>query len=75
MNTTEQNTKINELQSNSLKTCANEALKGTMQFHEVSEIHAKSILNNGGKVYGLGSDGLTPLSLGNFTEFEKYFID
>lgn len=66
---------INDLQSQNLEKCVKE-VKSNFQFQEVTEIHAKAIFNNNGKVYGFLDIGMVLIQKADdFTKFEKYFID
>ena len=66
---------FNDLQSSNLEKCVKE-VKSSFQFQEVSEIHAKAIFNNNGKVYGFLDIGMVLIQKADdFTKFDKYFID
>ena len=66
---------FNDLQSSNLEKCVKE-VKSSFQFQEVSEIHAKAIFNNNGKVYGFTPNGMKLLQiLDEFADFDAYYID
>ena len=74
--TPEEETKFfNDLQSTNLEKCVKE-VSSVLQFHEITEVHAKAIFNNNGKVYGFLPQGMVLIQKADdFTKFEKYFID
>jgi len=66
---------LNNLQSQNLEKCVKE-VNSVLQFHEISEVHAKAIFNNNGKVYGFTPEGMKLLQrLDEFTDFDAYYID
>jgi hypothetical protein len=73
--------KINAAQNEVLNNCVKEAKKmynkEFMKMHEISEVHAKALLNVGNiKVYGFTTSGFVVLdSISEFTNFQTYFID
>lgn len=74
--TQEEESKIyNDLQSSNLEKCVKE-VNSVLQFHEISEVHAKAIFNNNGKVYGFTPEGMKLLQrIEEFSEFDAYYID
>ena len=71
----EENEIIKNLQSQNLEKCVKE-VNSVLQFHEISEVHAKAIFNNNGKVYGFTPEGMKLLQrLDEFADFDAYYID
>ena len=73
--------KINAAQNEVLNNCVKEAKKmhnkEFMKMHEISEVHAKALLNVGNvKVYGFTPSGFVLIpSISELTNFQTYFID
>lgn len=66
---------LNDLQSSNLEKCVKE-VSSVLQFHEITEVHAKAIFNNNGKVYGFTPNGMKLLQrLDEFADFDAYYID
>lgn len=66
---------FNDLQSKNLEKCVKE-VSSVLQFHEITEVHAKAIFNNNGKVYGFTPNGMKLLQrLDEFADFDAYYID
>jgi len=66
---------FNDLQSSNLEKCVKE-VSSVLQFHEITEVHAKAIFNNNGKVYGFTPNGMKILQrLDEFADFDAYYID
>ena len=66
---------FNDLQSSNLEKCVKE-VNSVLQFHEITELHAKAIFNNNGKVYGFTPEGMKLLQrLDEFANFDAYYID
>ena len=66
---------IKNLQSQNMEKCVKE-VNSVLQFHEISEVHAKAIFNNNGKVYGFTPEGMKLLQrLDEFADFDAYYID
>lgn len=64
-------------QNEALQKCIIEAQKNSMQYHEVSRLHAEALLKVGNvKVFGFTPSGFVLIpSISELTNFEKYFID
>ena len=67
------NTIINEAQNKALNNVIQEAQKNKMQYHQVSEVHAKALLNNDKKVFGFVNGVIIEIS--TLDQAELYYID
>lgn len=54
-------------------TIINEAQKNKMQYHSISEVHAKALLNNDKKVFGSVNGFIEEIT--NVDQAETYYID
>ena len=54
-------------------TIINDAQKNKMQYHQVSEVHAKALLNNGKKVFGYVNCEIVEFS--TLDQSELFYID
>ena len=68
-----ENAKINEAQNNALNNVLKEAHKNKMQFHQITEVHAKALLNNDKKVFGSVNGFIEEIT--NVEQAELYYID
>ena len=68
-----ENTIINEAQNNALKNVMQEAHKNKMQYHQVSEVHAKALLNNNKKVFGCVNGVIVEIT--SLDQSELFYID
>ena len=76
---TQDQEKIDEVQRKAFEKSYNEAHNSPreMKMHEISQLHAESLLNIGDvKVYGLTPSAYVLIpSISEITKFEQYFID
>jgi pSer/pThr/pTyr-binding forkhead associated (FHA) protein len=69
----DENAKIKEAQNNVLNNVLKEAHKNKMQFHQISEVHAKALLNNDKKVFGSVNGFIEEIT--NVEQAELFYID